>query len=320
MGEAQGDPEVIMPMEIATNSVILEQDASVTREAPTEGVRHQVKRALWGPDQKTNLSYKERLLGFNGSRFGVIAQLEEETSEDQTQSGRDSSAMDTDNGDQVSSQDIKMQEQVPVRSKDIKVKPKKHEQHNLSFRKLGPNAQIIQEARRNSKPPSDKASEHTVVTSTGVSRKQQNQVPLSKSPCKTFETPIKVASKPSVETTINKHKKPPDFEESLHLIKLAEKEARASGILLSDLGVTQGVASKSFPGLVKDLFSNFKLDILALYETRVSGDKANEILKKCNVHNFIRIEADGNRGCTAFGIPLCMLTLRLKFMNSVGFV
>ncbi|KAF7842161.1 putative ribonuclease H protein At1g65750 family [Senna tora] len=126
MGEAQGDPEKDSGDDKSSNQLQLISDMKET----------EVGEAPFGPwmmaprNTKRKLKVNQHLnkpnlvsndtSSVSSSRFGVIAQLEEETPKDQTQSGRDSSALDIDNGDQVSSQDIKMQEQVPVRSKGIK--------------------------------------------------------------------------------------------------------------------------------------------------------------------------------------------------------
>ncbi|KAF7832217.1 hypothetical protein G2W53_014550 [Senna tora] len=141
-------------------------------------------------------------------------------------------------------------------------------------RKTGNAPKGTQDSKKQAKTPFEKANEHVVVTSAGVPKKQQDSGSLGRSPSKPTENTNKATTKANVEAASPKQRKPFDndeYEEQLRLIRIIEKELRASGTTLSDLGINQGAASKTFPGLIKDLFSIYKLDILAIYETRMFG-------------------------------------------------
>lgn len=59
---------------------------------------------------------------------------------------------------------------------------------------------------------------------------------------------------------------------------------------------SRGTGSKAFPGLIRDLKNRFKLDFLALVETRQSGNSADEIGKKFGFDRHERVEATGYAG------------------------
>ncbi|KAF7822041.1 ribonuclease H [Senna tora] len=84
--------------------------------------------------------------------------------------------------------------------------------------------------------------------------------------------------------------KPPDYKESLDLLKIGEKNFRNSGQLLSNLG---RLGLQYVYALVKDIFNIYNTDILALVETRTSGSRADAIISKCGIPYFIRVEAYG---------------------------
>ncbi|KAF7802812.1 putative ribonuclease H protein At1g65750 family [Senna tora] len=340
--ETSGDKEDFSSMGLEETSDAQMEEAIL--ETPT---KKQVNRALWKPESGSNLSYKEKLLGFNGRNEGCMSDNEDDDWEkemdiEEEQKAGNSASKTNPNGnpsietasrfqaiaqldekgeDRVSVEEIvddpplrndemqtidlekpKQGDQNQGKARGVKVKNKRMEIGNITPKKAGVASQTSSDnPRKNAKQPHEKASDHTVVTSVGANRKQHAPAGPVKSPSRPSDNANKAVPKALTEVTRPKKKKPPDFNESLHLIKMAEKELSAPGTLLSDLGLTQvydnrGAAAKSFPGLVKDIFNKYKVDILALYETRVSGDKASRIIKRCGIHNFIRIEADGYSG------------------------
>lgn len=58
----------------------------------------------------------------------------------------------------------------------------------------------------------------------------------------------------------------------------------------------RGAASKTFPGRVRDLIRGKNIHALIVLETRVSGDKAERMVRKLGFSNWIRLEATGYAG------------------------
>ncbi|XP_061371831.1 uncharacterized protein LOC133314370 [Gastrolobium bilobum] len=72
----------------------------------------------------------------------------------------------------------------------------------------------------------------------------------------------------------------------------------------NSMGTSQkakGVAKKGFLALIRDLKSRFNINILALLETKISGDKAQKLIPKFGFSNFVRQDPMGFSG----GIWLC---------------
>ncbi|KAF7830019.1 reverse transcriptase [Senna tora] len=59
---------------------------------------------------------------------------------------------------------------------------------------------------------------------------------------------------------------------------------------------SRGTGSRTFPGLVRDIKHRHNVDFLALIETRQSGEKANEIIKKLGFDGVECVEASGFSG------------------------
>ncbi|XP_028808404.1 uncharacterized protein LOC114762973 [Neltuma alba] len=58
----------------------------------------------------------------------------------------------------------------------------------------------------------------------------------------------------------------------------------------------QGAASRRFHTVLKSLLHGFKPDLIALLEPRISGVKADRVIKKLNYPNLHRVEAEGFSG------------------------
>ena len=58
----------------------------------------------------------------------------------------------------------------------------------------------------------------------------------------------------------------------------------------------RGAAAKSLPGRIRDVLKGNNVNILILCETRISGRKADNVLKKLNFNSWIRVEATGYAG------------------------
>ncbi|KAF7815297.1 uncharacterized protein G2W53_029266 [Senna tora] len=89
------------------------------------------------------------------------------------------------------------------------------------------------------KTPYEKARDHVVVTSPAVNIKKANQQ-VQKSPLKPFESSQK-SSKANTDSSKPKPRKMADFDETLALMKAAEKNLGDPAKLLDDLGATQNL-------------------------------------------------------------------------------
>lgn len=58
----------------------------------------------------------------------------------------------------------------------------------------------------------------------------------------------------------------------------------------------QGVESKSFLRAAKWIIASERPAIFDLFETKILGDKANEVCKKLGFHQWVRVEAIGFSG------------------------
>jgi hypothetical protein len=58
----------------------------------------------------------------------------------------------------------------------------------------------------------------------------------------------------------------------------------------------RGAGGKLFPALVKDIFSIYQLDFLAILEPRISGRRADAVIKKIGLFEGARVEAQGFSG------------------------
>lgn len=58
----------------------------------------------------------------------------------------------------------------------------------------------------------------------------------------------------------------------------------------------RGASAKSFPNLLRDIVSKYGIQVMALLETRISGDKADRVVKKLGFNNWLRVEATGFAG------------------------
>ena len=58
----------------------------------------------------------------------------------------------------------------------------------------------------------------------------------------------------------------------------------------------RGAAKRSLPSFIKDLRSKHGFSILVLLEARVSGEKADNVVKRLNFDGIFRVEANGFAG------------------------
>ncbi|KAF7842450.1 RNA-directed DNA polymerase [Senna tora] len=247
---------------------------------PWMHVQHNPRRRPRGGQSGTRSDASKEQNLSSGSRFQAIAKLQEKEGNDDTnesQSNEPQGNLKEAQEEQlvISQPPPKEDAQTQNNTKGVKVKTRKMELASLTPKKSGGPPHHTSDNGK-TKPPHEKASEHIIITSAGVSRKQHNQASPAKSIQKLIESANKAASKTTTEETMPKTKKPPDYEEQLRMMK--------------------GAASKSFPSLVRDLFNIYNLDILTLYETRTSGERATKIIQRCGINNFIRIEAEGYSG------------------------
>lgn len=57
-----------------------------------------------------------------------------------------------------------------------------------------------------------------------------------------------------------------------------------------------GAGNKNFPSIVRDLTKTERIDILCLIETRISGPRAEMVIRKMGFNNWLRLEASGFAG------------------------
>ncbi|KAF7825081.1 putative LRR receptor-like serine/threonine-protein kinase [Senna tora] len=127
-------------------------------------------------------------------------------------------------------------EEIDADKNNVRPNPSNREQPVIS----GSRFQVIAQEEGEE---TDKANEHTVVTSAGVGKKQQSQNTIGKSPSKTTDQNAKTTSQSS-DAARPKPKKPPcNDEEHLRLLQIYEKEQCEKGTLLSGLGITQEAVS-----------------------------------------------------------------------------
>ncbi|KAF7833178.1 LIM domain-containing protein A-like [Senna tora] len=124
------------------------------------------------------------------SRFQAIAQLADKEGNDETidnQMNETSGNLKEVQVEQPAISQIPSKEvaHVPINAKGVKVKSRKMELANLTPKKSGGAPQPTSDNRK-TKPPYEKASEHIVITSVGVSRKQQNQASPANDKCQIF--------------------------------------------------------------------------------------------------------------------------------------
>ena len=58
----------------------------------------------------------------------------------------------------------------------------------------------------------------------------------------------------------------------------------------------RGAAKRSLPSLIKDLISKHGFSILVLLETRVSGEKADNVVKRLNFDGNFKADANSFAG------------------------
>lgn len=58
----------------------------------------------------------------------------------------------------------------------------------------------------------------------------------------------------------------------------------------------RGAGNRSFPNTVKDIVREHNIDVLCLMEARISGRRAEIVVRKLGFHNWIRLEASGFAG------------------------
>ena len=58
----------------------------------------------------------------------------------------------------------------------------------------------------------------------------------------------------------------------------------------------QGALDKRFPSIFKSFVFNYKPEIFVVFEPRISGIKADKVIRKLSYHNSHRVEADGFAG------------------------
>ncbi|KAF7833600.1 hypothetical protein G2W53_015933 [Senna tora] len=164
-----------------------------------------------------------------GSRFNVLDQ--EESHDDQMEQDTPMSEQEP-NPYGIPVVDPVIQQIVPVQQ-EPKNRMRKHEKSTSASKTQPPS-----EARKTSKNPQEKATNHTVVIASPNSKKQQVLVNPIRSPPKPLESSGKASFKGLGDPPKVKQKKPPDYNESLELIRSSERALKASGKSVFDLGVT----------------------------------------------------------------------------------
>lgn len=58
----------------------------------------------------------------------------------------------------------------------------------------------------------------------------------------------------------------------------------------------RGAGNKTFPRMVKEVKKKYAINVLGLIETRISGDRADKVVRKLGFSDWIRVEATGFAG------------------------
>lgn len=72
---------------------------------------------------------------------------------------------------------------------------------------------------------------------------------------------------------------------------------------------SRGAASRNFPNRIRDILKGNDIDVLILCETRVSGSKADSIIRKLGFSNWMRVEATGFAGGFGFSGMMTLFLL-----------
>ena len=54
-----------------------------------------------------------------------------------------------------------------------------------------------------------------------------------------------------------------------------------------------GVGSRTFPRILKDIVIEHGIKVMGLLETRISGSRANNEVRRLGFHDWLRVEASG---------------------------
>ncbi|KAF7833161.1 reverse transcriptase [Senna tora] len=146
------------------------------------------------------------------SRFEVLNQVLEE--DNRRDSGKDQQmTSQPDNHDPIDI--LKTSGDTPSRvdSKKVVKNANRKIETATGAKKSNTTVEVAPGNKKTGKAPFEKATEHTVVTSSSSGIKNSSQSPISPSPGKNKETTTKINSKPHIEGGAPKQKKPPDYNE-----------------------------------------------------------------------------------------------------------
>ncbi|KAF7825453.1 uncharacterized protein G2W53_016617 [Senna tora] len=171
------------------------------------------------------------------SRFGSLANLEQEQAQEDAKM-EPIIELNTPPTKDMEKTTMKLSEaKNETGTSNLKPRQKKVEINISNQKRQGPNSQAVQQLKRQSKKPLEKVQEHTLVTSQAQGTRNLTVQHNAKSPLKNREDPSKTNN--GQDPPKYKQRKPPDYEESLRLIKMAERNLADPDTLLSDLGAVQ---------------------------------------------------------------------------------
>lgn len=84
----------------------------------------------------------------------------------------------------------------------------------------------------------------------------------------------------------------------------------------------RGAGGQSFSSMVKDYCRMYHLDFVAILEPRISGSRADEVIRRMGLIEGARVEAQGFAGGGGFGVfgvrlaPLSVLFLLLRSVST----
>lgn len=58
----------------------------------------------------------------------------------------------------------------------------------------------------------------------------------------------------------------------------------------------RGAGGRSFPRILKDMVRKYNINVMGLMETRISGSRADTVVRKLGFSNWLRVEAIGYAG------------------------
>ncbi|XP_028778309.1 uncharacterized protein LOC114734823 [Neltuma alba] len=123
----------------------------------------------------------------------------------------------------------------------------------------------------------------------------ENQIVVKRMEVKT-PTPVLRDRDKNSESACGAEIRPPDQNTCYKMVEEPIWEEEMASLSEDNLVDAEGAGSRSFPVLIKDIVRKNKIGLFCLIEPRISGGKAEKIVRKLGFSNWIRVEATGFAG------------------------